>query len=516
MLPGYKLFIISLLPCCCLAQADAQWEAKALYKELLYLDHPLYGSRNPVAISEAPADITVFDAAYSSASGNYKLIHEGRRQEGRTGSIYGIKKLGKLSFEGSIEYNNETLAGKQWANYLYVSENNPFIISDSIPSDYGVEKFKLNGGFSYEIAPQWSAAMRATYDAGTLADQTDPRPSTKGMRFILNPGVIFRPSETFAAGISAEIGRLNEATSYTVVNSIEPNVNTLFIFKGLGSPEVKSALGYKRTYEGGEYRGDVQIVWNSSPSLSNFLEAGYGEASEYASDGDTGFDYKGGDYKATTWSLAYQLRLKAPSTVHRIAAMVESKAVDGIWYIQTQSSDTDGNIVWTVRDKSITHKESSKLASLSYTIDFMKGGLPSLTASLRGTYTSSDIKQYPDLYGREYALATYRGDVSKHLHILKGLLSLSLNGVYASSLSQGMEVDGSKLKASYLEPAFLAACSSYYAFGIGAGYQTPLSVHSHQVLIGLRASAGLKRYNGQGDLYADARRMFGIGLYLTF
>jgi hypothetical protein len=515
MLTGYKLFLISLLPCCCLAQTDAQWERKALYKELLYLNHTLYNSRNPGSISEAPADITVFDAAYSSASGSYKLIHEGKTEARRTGGIYGIKKFDKLSFEGSIEYDNETLDGKKWANYLYISGDNPFFITDSIPSDYGVEKFRLNGGFSYEIGPQWRAALRATYDAGTLADQTDPRPSTKGMSFVLNPGIVFRPGKSFTIGLSAEIGRLNESTSYTVVNSIEPNVNTLFLFKGLGSPEVKSALGYKRIYEGGEYRGDVQFVWDLSP-LSNFFEAGYGVAGEYADDGDTGFNYKGGDYKATTYSITDQLRLSAASTVHRITAKVESKAIDGIWYIQTQSADTDGNIVWTVRDKSITHKAANMLASLNYTIDFMKDDLPGLTASLTGTYKSSDIKQYPDLYRRQYRLATYRGDLTKHLNIFKGLLSLSLNGVYAASLSQEMEVDGSKLNAAYLEPAFLAEGSSYYAFGLGADYQKPLNISAHPFLLGFNAAAALKQYNGKGTLYPDTRRLFNIGLYLTF
>ncbi|MDR0431683.1 MAG: hypothetical protein LBH58_14590 [Tannerellaceae bacterium] len=516
-MPGYKLLLLSFLSYGCFAQPVAEWKEKALYKELLYLNHPFYGSHNPVSISEMPRDIAVFDATYSSALGEYKLIRQGQEERNRTGSISGVRKIGGLSFEGAIEYASLALVDKKWGSHLWVSEDNPFYISDSIPGNSGVETFRLNGGFSYRVSERWRAALRATYLAGTLADQTDPRPLTTGMRFVINPGIDYRLGTSFSVGISGRFGRLGESTEYTVINSIEPNVNTLFLFKGLGSPELKSALGYKRSYEGNEYGGAIQLAWDGTSGVGNFLEASSGRINEYANDGDSGFDYKGGDYQATFYRLSERLSLKTPAYIHSFTADFESRSVDGIWYIQTQSTDADANVVWTVRDRSVSHKQSETLTGFGYQIDRMDGNIPRFTALVSGTYAHSVTHQYPELYRAEYNLITYSGQVSGHLNLWKGMLSLSARFSWATSPLQEIETGGSRLSAAFTEPAFQAVSGSHYACGIDFDYRRPLSLSTYSFLIGLRAGGTSKQYQGQAEIYQNAsRQSFSLSLYLTF
>lgn len=514
---GYKLFLLSFFPCYCIAQTDAGWESKALYKDHLYLNRLLHDSHNSVSISDAPADVTDFEVRYTSEQGDYKRIDQGRRETIRTGRIYGIRKTGRLAFEGEIEYTNRMQAGKKWSNTLFISGGNPFFIADSIAGDQGVECFTLAGSLSYAATSRLRAALRAEYRVGTLADQADPRPLTQGMRFGLNPGLDYRLSSSLSLGVSAGVGRLSESTAYAVVNSIEPSVSNIFLFKGLGSPEIKSAIGYKRRYEGNSYSGYIQLVWNASSAFGNFLELGYLVEREDAADGDLGFDFKGGDYRAATCMLTDRLRIRTGAIIHNLTLRAVHTQADGIWYIQTQSTDPDGNTLWTVRDQSVIHRETAFKAAFSYRIDRMKGPDPQLAASFTTSFEQSGIRQYPDMYSREYGLLTFDGDVVRRFHAGRGLLTLSIRAAYVLSPSRRIHTEESRLNASYLEPAFRAVGSSYYAYGVGIAWQASLSLAAYSFLLNLHAAADVKSYNDEACVYSYARRqLLNAGLSLIF
>ncbi|MDR3141076.1 MAG: hypothetical protein LBU37_05055 [Tannerellaceae bacterium] len=511
------MLLLLLFPACCIAQTGAGWESKALYKDHLYLNRLLHDSHNPVSILDAPADVADFEVRYTAEQGDYKRIDQGQRETTRTGRIFGIRKTDRLAFEGEIEYANRMQADKKWSSALFISGSNPFFLADSIAGDQGTEQFTLSGGLSYIVTSRWRGALRAVYHVGTLADQADPRPLTHGMRFNLNPGLDYRFSPSLSLGISAGIGRLSESAAYAVVNSVEPSVSNIFLFKGLGSPEIKSAIGYRRRYEGNRYSGHIQLVWNASPASGNFLELGYLAEREDAADGDTGFDFKGGGYRAATCMIADRLQIRTTAFIHNLTLRAERMQTDGIWYIQTQSVDPDGNILWTVRDQSVVHRETALKASLSYRIDRMKGPDPQFTASLKTSFEQSGIRQYPDMYSREYSLFAFDGAAARHIHAGKGLFTLSIRAVYALSPSRSIQAKGSRLSASYLEPAFLVVGSSYYACGAGIAWQTPLSLAAYPFLLNLHAAANVRSYNDKAGIYSGARRqLFNAGLSLIF
>lgn len=513
----YLILLTSFLFASAFAQSGQDVHKKALYQDYLFLTNPLYGTQNPTAISYNVLEIADFDINYLSRQGNFKQIGEGVDEHFWNGKIYGIKKIDKLSFEGGIGYTNMGLDQKKWTNSLFIAADNPFFLSDSIASDVTSEQFDLNGGISYELNQQWILALRAIYNVGSLADQTDPRPKTKGMRFTLNPGISYRINTALTVGASLHLGWLGESTTYIVLNINEPNVNTIFLQKGLGSPELKNAIGYKREYEGSQYGGNIQLLWNKHSLVSNLLELGYISAMEDAKDGDLGFDYKGGDYRATTLSFLDRISLRNAGVIHHLTLAALSKQIDGTWYIQTQSTDTDGNLVWTVRDKSITHKESRLQASLNYRMDMMNGSTPYLSWSVGGKYINSEIKQYPELYKQMYSLMLFEGRITKHLNVGKGLMSLLLYGDYAHNLSEKINVSGSRLALSYLQPAFQAISGSAYSAGLFVSYKIPMNVSNYPFILGLSADASLKRYNDQYTYYKGTdRKTLHLGVNLVF
>lgn len=352
---------------------------------------------------------------------------------------------------------------------------------------------------------------------GSLADQTDPRPKTKGMQFALNPGVNYQISPSIALGISGHIGWMGESTAYTVVNTTEASTSTIFLQRGLSNPELKNSIGYKREYDGDRYGGNIQFVWNKNSAIRNLLDIGLLTLSEKANDGDTDFDYKGGDYKATGITILDRFSLHKGEIIHNFTLTAMSKKVDGTWYIQTQSTDTDGNTIWTVRDKSISHKDSRTQAKAKYRMDLMRGDVPHLTWSVATSYTNSEIKQYPELYTQKYSLMTIYGDITKHIHAGNGLFSFSVNGEYTSNLSSEFNVAGSKLASSYLEPAFQAISGSAFAAGINISYKKPMHLSGYPFIMGMYADASLRKHNDQFEIYKNTdRKTIHIGLSFVF
>ncbi|MDD2436943.1 MAG: hypothetical protein PHG27_02395 [Massilibacteroides sp.] len=517
MAPFKSLLLLFIFPSLCFAQPQQPDNRKLQYEDFLYLNNLLFETKNPISISYQPLEVTNFDFNYLSRKGDFKRIGEGKNETILNGKIYGIKKIDRLSFEGGIEYSNAKLNDKKWTNTLFVADDNPFFLSDSIASDVNSEKFNLNGGLSYLLNKKWIVALRAIYNVGSLADQTDPRPKTKGIQFTLNPGINYRLNDLLSIGASANIGWMSESTAYTVVNTSEPNVNTLFLQKGLGSPEIKNAIGYKREYDGNQWGGNIQFIRENLSSFSNVFDLGVLHSKEKAKDGGTDFDYNGGDYKATTFTFADRIRLGSKQLVHNLSMSALYKKIDGTWYIQTQSIDKDGNTIWGIKDKSIVHKDNSIQAYLLYRMDLLKGENPHLSWSVGGKYLNSEIKQYPELYKQKYSLMSFSGNITKHIIIGKSLLTFGIDGELIQNLSDEIAVSGSKLASSFLEPAFRAISASAYSGGLSASYKRPMKLSGYPFIFSIYTKASLEKYNDQDKNYKKTdRKAIHFGVSLVF
>lgn len=502
------MFLLSLS--CLHAQKKGETVVdKLLYEDRQYLHDMYHDSRNPVSIANSLWDIADFTLGYEHKQGSFHKINEGKNENLWNVGIQGTKKIGKMSFAGGVIYRNEKTGNRKWSNSLYIAGDNPFFIADSIASDYTAEKFRLHGGMSYKLSDKWQLALRAGYDVGNMADQTDPRPKTKGMRFHADAGFSYKINSTFSIGTSFSAERLRESISYYSVDHLNPKTNSIFLFRALGNPEVKEAYGYTRRYYGSDYSAQLQLLWDGT--ISNFLELNVLFQGEQAEDGSTDFSYKGGDYSANEYSVLNRTRFIAGSFIHNLTVEAGFKPVSGIWYIQTQTIDKDGNKIWTVRDKSISHTNDQLSASASYRFDLTKKSTPTFSSFFKASYYSSNINQYPELNYLRYSNLLFEGYLTKHLSFKKNMLSLSLTGNYGISPSKEIKADGYRLYETYLTPSFEALIADHYGAGAEISYKTPLKLKQNQFILNLFANTSINHYKGQSPLYKNTNRTYLYG-----
>ena len=497
-------------------QADSLLKKKMVYQDYLYLHNIHKGSQNPTAISrEALQDVVEVNASYQFAYGDYHAMDVSNIQKTFNFSLYGIKKLKKVAFEGEIAYSNISERDKRWNSTLFIAKDNPFIIADSIYSNFGTEKFHLNGGFSYEATSKLHIGLRADYRVGSTANQTDPRPNVDGMRFYLNPGVDYQLGQ-FTIGLSGRMEWLSESSEYTVVRSTEGTYYA-FLFHGLGDPIMKTAIGYQRKYSGNLGGGNFQLIWKKD-KLQNFLEASYQKSTEEAEDGGSADKFKGGKYKASQYGFTNRFMIYGDQWIHNLKLRISFHQVDGTYYLQEQHSTSDGNIIWDIISSSVCHKNTHNDMSLEYRLDKITPlKVPHFTVGIKGGMFSQKVNHYPELYLQKYTMA-YGEIYAKKIFSLKKY-SLILHGdvTYAQRLSDENVIEGTVLEDKYNTPQFEYMSGEHLTASFKTELQHPLTIRNFCSSIGGFAEFTYSSYMGDYHFYKEtSRQNIRAGIKLIF
>lgn len=513
----YSLLLATLLPLAVLAQqADSLFSKRVVYKDYLYLNNIYRGSENPTAISrESLSEVSEIKAVYGFSNGNYRALDAANIQKSFDFSLYGIKKLNKVSFEGDITYSNLSERNKRWNSTLYLANDNPFIIADSISSNFSTEKFALNGGVSYAMNERLHLGLRARYNVGSTANQTDPRPKVDGMRFVLNPGVDYQIG-SFTIGASGKIGWMSESAEYTVVRTTD-GTHYVFLFHGLGDPIMKGATGYRRRYTGTTGGGNLQFGWRKD-NMQNFLELGYSTSSEDTEDSGTAEKYKGGKYQNNGYTLANRFMIQAGYSVHNINLKVLSAKVDGTTYEQEQRYTSDGNLYWDVISSSICHKSTTNNISLEYRYDKLSTEkAPHLTLGLKGGLSDQKVNHYPELYLQKYSQLYAEVFAKRSLSIKRYTFNINARALYAHRLSDSNVIDGTVLEDKYSTPQFEFASGNNVAASLKAEVLHPIKLSSLNSILGGFAEYTYKSYAGDYSLYKNtSRQNIRVGIQLIF
>lgn len=510
-----SLFILLSLPAVG-QQPDSLLVKKTVYRDYLFLHNLYRGSQNPTSISrEALPDVADVRAGYRFEDGSYRAPDAGNIQKTFDFSFYGIKKLEKVSFEGELSYSNISDRGRRWNSSMFVATANPFVIADSISANFGTEKFHLNGGFSYEATPDFHVGLRADYQVGSTANQTDPRPETDGMRFRLNPGADYRFG-AFTAGLSGHVEWLSESTEYTVVRTTD-GTHYVFLFHGLGEPVLKTAIGYRRKYSGTSGGGNVQLAWHGS-RLQNLLTVGMEKSREEAEDGGSVEKYKGGKYASTGIRIGDRLRIAGDRRLHHIEVLFSSHQVEGTSYQQEQHTTSEGNVFWEVVNASICHDSNYADWSVSYRFDRLTAlGTPHLTVRAEGGARWQDMTHYSELYHQEYSLVYGKVSVGKLLPLKKFTLRLDGEAAYVHRLSDRSEIEQTKVNERFMTPRFEYASGSRWSATLRAELLHPLSVGKFRASIGGFAVYRHTGYLGDYSFYENtSRRSMEAGVQLIF
>lgn len=506
---------------------------KTWYGQELFLDNIRYGANNPASTAFNPYSvINSVELGYYDSKGSFRAIDGASEDNQYNMSVYGAKKISKVSFEGKIDYFINDMADSRWNNTALISEHNPFIIadslyylrkdgSDSIPNNQNREIFNLTGTVTYQLSDKLLFGIKANYKVANKSDQSDPRFLTNAARITITPGMEFKTGLKHTIGFSANLEGFHEHVSATVEDNIYPEHTSMFLFTELGGLQTQTESGYTRWYNGKKIGGDLSSVFTGS-SFSNFAEAGGYFNFEEALDGGSSYTKHGGDYKEFEFHATDRMQFGNGSLLHNVILKADMIMGSGKTFKHTTTFDKLGNTIYEVASGSVTHKENNIQADLTYRLDLMKENFSTFTAQVNGGINMVSINQYPDEYYAKYTMANAGFSVSKRWKENKFRYSVNASGNYVMPLSEldiflpNATAVNKKFGRGYFRPKYEFFAAEHCNAGISADVSYPI--------IGRNGSTywikGAVEYNLDkylGEYYRfDDRQSIAANLSLTF
>lgn len=482
------------------------------YKDYNYLHNVADGSLNPVSISDIPvSQLSLISAGYAWRQGGYHNVDASGHTDGFSVDAYGIKRMERLSFEGGIAYFNYDERARCWNSTLFQSRLNPFILADFDPSDYNTERFRVDGRMAYKVSSRFRFGINADYNVGVMSDEKDPRVETKGMRFVINPGVQWDATSRLSIGATGGLNLFNETSRYTCVATA---VNFKFyLMSGLGTFFPQTGNAYTRDAKGTSWFAAVDLKYRFSDRWSDYLYLSYADESENATDGGSTYQFKGGDYMNNVLTLRNRLSYVSGRYAHNVELEAQTNDVKGRWYDQRAVTE-NGTTRYEIMNSSIKHKETFTSIRAAYRFDMLDGeGVSSLTAGVSAGWLTSDTKNFPEMYFRKYTRIDVRADVMKHFSLGRVRLGVGLDGGYAMSPSSSCDFSGLELEHTYSMPMYAYLTSG--AWSVNGRVEAWIPVG--KFVLGAHAGGGTTRcIDGKSGLDGTAMNSVNCGLSMAF
>lgn len=507
------------------SQPQKQW-----YGQELFLQNIQYGSQNPVSITYNPySQLNDFQVSYSQGKGSFKPV-DGAGKAGMTDvNIYGVKKTRNISFEGSLYYGVHQLDNSRWNSTVLLSKNNPFIVADSlvyykaathedsIPNNQNREIFNLNGGFSWQTG-KFLIGLRANYQVGSKADESDPRFEAHAARVTFNPGFQYSILDGLSLGLSLEYQTYHENIRMYAEDHLFPGHQTTFFLQEIGNYVTEQSCS--RRYDGTQYGGNLQMTFTGD-RISDFLEAGYHVNNENADDGGTSYTRHGGDYSETTLSFSNRVQFGTENLRHNVTLSAGMVNGSSKWYKQTPKTGEFGQTLYEIVSKEVVQKQKDMYGNLSYRLDYIVSQRPSLSVELKGGYNDVSVNEYPDEYYMKYTLADAGIDVSKYLYFTKLSFKVSADFDFCKDIKAlDYDLPGSSGKSrvlkSYYIPKYEYLAAGYWNGGISVDGTYKISrKENSSVYFKFGGAWHLCKYTGQYDRFQD-RSLAEIRTSLSF
>lgn len=489
------------------------------YQELNRLENMYEGTENPVAFSynrvQNIADAQV--GAYLN-NGGLHAIDEGRKGQTYAASINGLQRFGKLSVSGFFEYRNAKDYDVKWNSTLFVTPTNPFILGDHVESTANSEIFRMSAAVSYQFNRHLTGALSLRYKTGSRSDQTDPRPKTDAMHFVVNPGVEYRinPVHSLGAAFTADLFRSD--MNHTVINS--NNNHVYYVMKGMGDYMTRTSsdmASLPRDYKGNRFAGSLQwLITPASGKVRNRIEAVYSHNKEVAEDGGYAFTFKAGDYYRTDITVSDRLSLRHSDRFEQNFTVSVNYASDsGDWYDQKKIVDTQhGNLAYyQILNKSTIRESKYLTARFGYQADLLRDGMPAYTFNAGVQFDRADMTQYyTRAFKQNYNTLTVDLSATGNWKAGKVRLSGKAGGYYKALLGDATyDCPRPDMSENYAAPVFEYATASQAGFQAQAAAFLPLTIYKYHTWMGLTVRAASSFYMGDNKysaVYDSVSRTF--------
>lgn len=495
-------------------------------KEINFLDNVFTGTANPAALSfNTVHTFTRATVNTHFKRGDFHVIDGSSRYNDFSVDIFGLKRIGKLSLSGDLSYINSKAFDHRWNNTALMTQQNPFVLADSVASDVNQESFSMYAGASLKMTEKLFTALKLQFVTTSLSDQTDPRPKTNAMRFEAKPGVVWRMNERNNLGFSTNIGIYRSSISHTIVNNLVNN--TYFLMKGMGDNAQftsSDALSYPRDYRGTSFSGSAQ--WNTKlGTFDNLIEASFSANSEIAEDGGAAYTFKGGDYSANQIAVYDRFSFNTSDVLtHQLMVRTAYIFDKGYWYDQRRTVDTQhaNRVYYEILNKSEVQNSTYTQADLEYRIDKRHHeDAPIWTASVNGGVVNQQTTHYEaDVYKQKFNTIHAGIDFTRRWNLKPCYIVAALGAHYAAPLGTPVynSVRG-KLEDTFSRPVFEYSTASRVGFNTRLSVSLPLRIYSTASWLSLYAQSRHTFYTGSNRFSAfyngTTRSIIDAGLSLT-
>lgn len=489
-----------------------------------------YASLNPTRIADNHVNnFAVGHVGYTWGRGDYHAIEQSGRANELTAYIGGLRRIGRVDLQGHLRYRNLTENDQAWSTALWNLRDNPFMLCDSIPGDATTESFDMSAKAAYPFNERLRGAIEVGISTGKRSDQNDPRPRTTTSAIPVTLGIDYAIGEAWRLGLAAGIRYFSSGVDYT--NTQQSATKFYFIMKGMGDYQKRSTAdytSYTRDYTGMTYRAALSATWSPADArVANHVEAGFAAANEDARDGGTAYEYKGGDYSQTAFSVSDRLRIRANERMlHNIslcASMLNGKAT---WYDQKRETDLDhGNLqYYRVLGSSVVQKTQRINATLGYEFHLLRQGERDLYAGVQAGMTAITHKHFVGTIVPKQSIA--RIDIDAHagksFAIRRATLLAQVNGGYTLPVTKyyanGSTLSGTDdISGAYTRRIFEYETAPHAHVGIVADASMPAG---KKLAVGLHAGADVSIYTGTQEYWrgfdGHSYTRVQIGAYLKF
>lgn len=495
-------------------ESDMNPDSLIQYKDINFVHNVEDAALNPVALSYSPtSDVTHINVGYDWGKGLLHNIDGSSHTDALTVGVSGIKRLGPTVVEGLVQYFNENKRRTMWNSTLFQSPLNPFILADAEASDYNTERFRVMGRVAHDCGSNIRIGANVDYNVGVMSDERDPRLETKGMRFIFNPGIQWQLLPAMSVGATAGINVFNESSSYSCLATA---VNYKFyLMSGLGTYYPQSGSSYSRTSKGVSWFGSLDLRYDFSSSVKDYISATYSYNDENATDGGSTYQFKAGKYTDKAIHIYNRTSILGSGMAHNIEIRYDANRVDGRWYDQHPVVE-NGTTRYDVMSSSIKHKQVLLNLGGAYRLDLLNSqGITTFKARAAVDFLDSKAKNFPEKYFRDYRRLTGSLAATKYVAVKKVRLGVSIDGSYSAALSASSGFSGEELAETYSMPMTAYLASNIYSVGSDLTADLPL----RSVVLGLSLSAHNSHCTGgkAGDLYKGTNfTTLACGLSLYF
>lgn len=478
------------------------------YQDVNYIYNPFVNMNTPIKMSyNTVNNAGVASLGYSIMDGEYRSVESSQKIASTEFDIDGLKKIGKFSFEGGLNYDNFAEQESAWAGTYMLSEHNPFKLGAESGGDRTIEEYNLYGGASYDFE-KLSLAFRLGYNTASVYDHSDPRVEINSMRFKMEPALMYAFKDNLKVGASAKVEFFNSSLIHTLVNNYEDH--NYYLMMGCGDFYLSStglSTSYPRDYMGHDYSASLQVLAGTATSkLKNATEITYSKVEETAQDGQSAAVFMGGDYYSNRISVSNRTTMGGSgSLVSNIDLGLSIDSDEGYWYDQKKVVNTDqGNLVtYEILQRYKLYTATIITANAAYQLDIVKDKLPQYTFAVDAEYTSVDKKSNDgSIYSETYANVDMGASAKKFWYLKNTVIDFGINFRLKQTMDtpvyQGPSTD---ISDAYTYPYIAYLFSDNMLLGAEAKATHKFQLVGRSMLAGLSLKGYLQNPMGENDYY---------------